>query len=61
MKLGEGQELLAARHFVPSSTKVRSPFDNVPIKPIDAVEALRNQEAWTRQFDEAIVKRSGKP
>jgi iron(III) transport system substrate-binding protein len=59
--LGEGQELLAARHFVPSSTKVRSPFDNVPIKPIDAVEALRNQEAWTRQFDEAIVKRSGKP
>jgi len=59
--LGEGQPVLAARHFVPSSSKVASPFDGVPIKPIDAVDALANQDAWTRQFDEAVVKRSGRP
>jgi len=33
----------------------------VPIKPIDAVEALANQDTWTRRFDEAVVKRSGRP
>ena len=59
--LGEGQALLAARHFVPSSSRIATPFDGVPIRPIDAAEALRNQDAWTRQFDEAIVKRSGRP
>jgi len=59
--LGEGQALLAARHFVPSSSKIATPFDGVPIRPIDAAEALRSQDAWTRQFDEAVVKRSGRP
>jgi len=59
--LGEGQALLAARHFVPSSSRIATPFDTVAILPIDGAEALRNQEAWTRQFDEAIVKRSGRP
>jgi iron(III) transport system substrate-binding protein len=59
--LGEGQALLAARHFVPSSSRIATPFDDVPIKPIDASEALRNQDAWTRQFDEAVVRRSGRP
>ena len=59
--LGEGQPLLAARHFVPSSGRIATPFDGVAIRPIDAAEALRNQDAWTRQFDEAIVKRSGRP
>ena len=59
--LGEGQQLLAARHFVPSTSRIATPFDGMEIHPIDAAEALRNQEAWTRQFDEAIVKRSGRP
>ena len=59
--LGEGQQLLAARHFVPSSRKIATPFDGTAIHPIDAAETLRNQDAWTRQFDEAIVKRSGRP
>jgi iron(III) transport system substrate-binding protein len=59
--LGEGQALLAARHFVPSTRKIATPFDGMEIHPIDAAEALRNQETWTRQFDEAIVKRSGRP
>jgi len=58
--LREGQQLLAARHFVPSTSRISTPFDNVPIRPIEAAEALRNEDAWTRQFDEAVVKRSGR-
>ena len=59
--LGEGQQILASEHFVPSSARVHSPFDNERITPVDAAETLRNQDAWTRQFNEEIVKRSGKP
>ena len=38
--LGEGQPLLAARNFVPSNSRVPSPFGDMPIKFIDPAEAV---------------------
>jgi iron(III) transport system substrate-binding protein len=55
--LGEGQQLLAARNFVPSNSKVPSPFGDMPIKYIDPAEALDKQDPWTRQYEAIFIKR----
>jgi iron(III) transport system substrate-binding protein len=54
--LGEGQELLAKKHFTPSSTKVRSPFANVDLKFIDPAEALDKQQQWIKQYDDVVTR-----
>ena len=56
--LGEGQQLLAARNFVPSNAKVPSPFGDMPIKYIDPAEALEKQDAWLRQYETIFTKRA---
>jgi iron(III) transport system substrate-binding protein len=55
--LGEGQALLAARDFVPSSSKVPSPFGDMPIKGIDPAQAIDNQDAWLKRYQDIFVKR----
>jgi iron(III) transport system substrate-binding protein len=55
--LGEGQALLAARNFVPSSSKVPSPFGDMPIKGIDPAEALDKQDVWLKRYQEIFIKR----
>jgi iron(III) transport system substrate-binding protein len=59
--LDEGQALLAARNFVPSSSKVRSPFGDMAIRYIDAAEAIDKQDAWTKQFEQVFIRRAAKP
>ena len=54
--LGEGQELLAKKHFTPSSTKVASPFANVQLKFIDPVENLDKQQQWIKQYDDVVFR-----
>ena len=56
--LGEGQTLLAERHFVPANTKVPTPFADVKIRFIDGAEWLDKQDPWTKLYEETIVKRS---
>ncbi len=58
--LGEGQALLAARDFVPSSSKVPSPFGDMPIKGIDPAQAIDNEDAWQKRYQDIFVKRGGK-
>jgi iron(III) transport system substrate-binding protein len=58
--LGEGQAILAARSFVPSSRKVPSPFGDLAIRFIDPAEAIDKQDAWTRVYEETFIKRAGK-
>ena len=58
--LGEGQAILAARNFVPSSSKVASPFGDLAIRFIDAAEAIDKQQAWTRTYEETFIKRPGR-
>jgi iron(III) transport system substrate-binding protein len=54
--LGEGQPLLASKHFTPSSTKVPSPFANVQLKFIDPAENLDKQQQWIKQYDDVVLK-----
>jgi len=56
--LGEGQQLLAARNFVPSNSKVPSPFGDMPITYIDPAEAIEKQDQWTRQYEAIFIKRA---
>ncbi len=49
--LSEGQPILAAKEFVPSSSKVPSPYGDMPIRFIDPNQALDRQDAWQKQFD----------
>jgi len=55
--LSEGQPLLAARDFVPSSRKVPSPFGDMPIRFIDPAETLAKQDQWLKQFQAIFIKR----
>jgi iron(III) transport system substrate-binding protein len=55
--LGEGQPLLAARNFVPSNRNVPTPFGDMPIKGIDAAEAIDKQDAWLKRFEDVFVRR----
>jgi iron(III) transport system substrate-binding protein len=54
--LGDGQKLLAGKHFTPSSTKVASPFNGVDIKFIDPAENLDKQQQWIKQFDDIVIR-----
>jgi len=56
--LGDGQPLLAARNFVPSNSKVPSPFGDMPIKGIDPGEAIDKQDAWQKRYEEIFIRRS---
>jgi iron(III) transport system substrate-binding protein len=58
--LGEGQAILASRNFVPSNSKVPSPFGDLPIKFIDPAEALDKQDQWLRTYQDTFIKRAGK-
>jgi iron(III) transport system substrate-binding protein len=55
--LGEGQPILAERNFVPSSTKVKSPLGDTPIRFIDPAETLEKQDQWLKLYQDNVVKR----
>jgi len=55
--LGEGQPLLAARNFVPSNSKVPSPFGDMTIHYIDPSEAIEKQDQWLKQYQSIFIKR----
>ncbi len=56
--LGEGQSLLAERSFVPSSSKVRSPLGDTPVRAIDPEEAIDKQDRWLKLYEEIIIRRA---
>ncbi len=56
--LNEGQKLLADANYVTTSTKINSPFTNIPLKFIDPVLALDMQDKWTKQFEETVTKKA---
>ena len=55
--LGEAQTILAGRGFVPSSRKVPTPWGDVPIRPIEGGEAIDNQAAWLKVFQDTFIRR----
>ena len=57
--LSDAQAMLAARNFVPASSKVPSPLGNMAIKVIDPGEAIDKYDQWTRIYEDTITKKAG--
>lgn len=56
--LGDGQKLLLERDFVPTSTKVETPLNKLPIKFVDPKVILDENQKWTNLYDEIFTKQS---
>lgn len=48
----EGQKILAERDFVPTSTKVETPFTKGPLKFVDSRLMLDEYEKWNKLYEE---------
>jgi iron(III) transport system substrate-binding protein len=55
-----GQQILANRDFVPTNTKVVTPFSKQPVKFVDAGMMLDSGEKWEKLYEE-IFHRQGRP
>jgi len=51
----EGQKLLFTRDFVPTSTKVDTPLNRLPMKFVDARVVLDDYEKWTRTYQDIFA------
>ena len=51
----EGQRIIAARDFVPTSTKVESPLSKLPMTFIDARASLDEYDKWTNLYHELFL------
>lgn len=51
----EGQKILAGRDFVPTNTKVDTPFNKTPLKFVDARMMLDEYEKWTKLYEEIFA------
>jgi iron(III) transport system substrate-binding protein len=56
--LGEGQVLLAAKDFVPSSRAIDSPLIKGAIRFLDPAVVIDQQKKWSKLYDEIIVKQN---
>ena len=53
----EGQKILAGRDFVPTSKKVDTPLQKIPMKFVDARVALDEYQKWEKQYEELFLKK----
>ena len=51
----EGQKILAGREFVPTSSKIESPFNKGPLKLVDARLMLDEYAKWTKLYEEIFL------
>ena len=54
----EGQRILLSRDFVPTSTKVDSPFTKQTMKFVDARMMLDEHDKWTKLYEEIFSGKS---
>jgi iron(III) transport system substrate-binding protein len=54
----EGQKILAGRDFVPTSRKIDTPLNKIPMKFVDARVALDEYQKWVKLYDELFVKKA---
>jgi len=52
----EGQKILAARDFVPTSRKVDTPLNKLPLKFVDARVTLDEYDKWAKLYEEIFGK-----
>jgi iron(III) transport system substrate-binding protein len=53
----EGQKILAGRDFVPTSRKVDTPLNKIPMKFVDARVALDEFQKWEKLYDELFSRK----
>jgi len=53
--IGEGQQILAGRHFVAVSRKIDSPMRNGPLRLIDAATMLDQARKWQDLYQKTII------
>jgi iron(III) transport system substrate-binding protein len=53
----EGQKILAGRDFVPTNSKVETPFSKTPMKFVDARMMLDEYEKWTKLYEEIFTSK----
>lgn len=56
--LSEGQQILFQRNYVPTTTKIDTPLNKLPMKFIDPVLFLDMNDKWLQTFDDVFVKRT---
>jgi iron(III) transport system substrate-binding protein len=56
----EGQKILAGRDFVPTSKKVDTPLQKIPMKFVDARVALDEYQKWEKAYEELFLKQQKK-
>jgi iron(III) transport system substrate-binding protein len=54
--LSDGQPVLTSLNYVPTSTKVKSPIENVEVKISDPAAKLDNAEKWKPLYDKIILE-----
>ena len=52
----EGQQILAKRDFVPTSKKVDTPLNRIPMKFVDSRVQLDEFEKWQKLYEEIFTK-----
>ena len=51
----EGQKIIATRDFVPTSKKIDTPLNRLPMTFIDARVSLDENDKWTKLYEELFV------
>jgi ABC-type Fe3+ transport system substrate-binding protein len=51
----EGQRIIASRDFVPTSRKIDTPLNKMPMTFIDASVSLDEYDKWTKLYDDLFV------
>ena len=54
----EGQQILASRDFVPTSKKVDTPLNKIPMKFVDARVALDEFTKWEKLYEELFTRKA---
>ena len=51
----EGQKIIATRDFVPTSRKVDTPLNKVPMKFVDARVTIDEYDKWKNLYEELFL------
>jgi iron(III) transport system substrate-binding protein len=54
----EGQKILAGRDFVPTSKKIDTPLNKIPMKFVDARVALDDYQKWAKLYEDLFMKKA---
>jgi len=56
--MSDAQEILSKRDFVPTSRKVDTPLNKMPLRFIDSKVILDEEEKWKKLYQEIITRQS---